>query len=46
MGTSGISAALSDRFHVPIVITGFEPLDILEGIRRTVTQLESGQASG
>lgn len=32
------------RYRVPIVITGFEPLDVLEGIRRTVTQLESGQA--
>jgi hydrogenase expression/formation protein HypD len=35
---------LVDRFNVPIVVTGFEPLDILEGIRRTVHQLESGQA--
>lgn len=34
--------ALSDRYHVPIVITGFEPLDILDGIRRAVIQLESG----
>ena len=30
------------RYHVPIVITGFEPLDLLEGIRRTVAQLEAG----
>jgi hydrogenase expression/formation protein HypD len=35
---------LASRHHVPIVITGFEPLDILEGIRRTVRQLESGEA--
>jgi hydrogenase expression/formation protein HypD len=35
---------LSERFRVPIVITGFEPLDILEGIRRAVTQLEAGEA--
>lgn len=35
---------LVERFNVPIVVTGFEPLDILEGIRRTVHQLESGQA--
>jgi hydrogenase expression/formation protein HypD len=28
---------------VPIVVTGFEPLDILEGIRRTIIQLESGR---
>jgi hydrogenase expression/formation protein HypD len=33
-----------DRFHIPIVITGFEPLDLLEGILRTVQQLESGRA--
>ena len=35
---------LVERFHVPLVITGFEPLDILEGIRRVVRQLESGEA--
>ena len=35
---------LADRFHVPIVVTGFEPLDLLEGIRRAVLQLERGQA--
>jgi hydrogenase expression/formation protein HypD len=29
---------------VPIVVTGFEPLDVLEGIRRTVQQLEAGRA--
>lgn len=34
---------LSARFRVPIVVTGFEPLDILEGIRRCVLQLESGR---
>lgn len=33
---------LADEFRVPIVVTGFEPLDILEGIRRTVLQLEAG----
>ena len=31
-------------FHVPIVITGFEPLDLLEGILWTIRQLESGRA--
>ncbi|MEU4708399.1 hydrogenase formation protein HypD [Nocardia salmonicida] len=34
---------LADRYGVPMVVTGFEPLDILEGIRRTVTQLENGR---
>jgi hydrogenase expression/formation protein HypD len=35
---------LVERFGVPIVVTGFEPLDVLEGIRRTVHQLEDGRA--
>ena len=34
---------LADKYGVPIVVTGFEPLDILEGIRRTVVQLEAGR---
>lgn len=34
---------LAAQHRVPIVITGFEPLDVLEGIRRCVRQLESGQ---
>ena len=34
---------LAERFEVPIVVTGFEPLDILEGIRLTVRQLERGE---
>jgi hydrogenase expression/formation protein HypD len=34
---------LADRYGVPIVVTGFEPLDILEGIRRAVHQLEEGR---
>ncbi len=35
---------LAARHRVPIVITGFEPLDVLEGIRRAVKQLESGES--
>ncbi len=35
--------SLAATHHVPIVITGFEPLDVLEGIRLTVRQLESGE---
>jgi hydrogenase expression/formation protein HypD len=35
---------LAALHHVPIVVAGFEPLDILEGIRRVVVQLESGGA--
>jgi hydrogenase expression/formation protein HypD len=34
---------LAARFGVPIVVTGFEPLDLLEGIRRAVVQLEAGR---
>jgi len=35
---------LVDRYRVPIVITGFEPVDILQGIRLTLRQLEEGRA--
>jgi hydrogenase expression/formation protein HypD len=35
---------LVKKYHVPIVVTGFEPLDILHGILMTVQQLESGRA--
>ncbi len=35
---------LAEKYRVPIVITGFEPLDVLEGIRQTVRQLEAGRA--
>jgi len=35
---------LAARYRVPIVVTGFEPLDILEGIWMTVRQLEEGRA--
>jgi hydrogenase expression/formation protein HypD len=34
---------LVDRFKVPIVITGFEPVDILQGIYLCVQQLENNQ---
>ncbi|MBN0042819.1 hydrogenase formation protein HypD [Streptomyces actuosus] len=34
---------LAERHRVPLVVTGFEPLDILEGIRRAVRQLERGE---
>ena len=35
---------LSTRFKVPIVITGFEPIDILQGVLMTIRQLEEGRA--
>ncbi|MFO0808361.1 MAG: hydrogenase formation protein HypD [Gemmataceae bacterium] len=34
---------LSERYRVPIVVTGFEPVDLLEGILLAVRQLESGR---
>jgi hydrogenase expression/formation protein HypD len=36
--------SIAARYRVPIVITGFEPLDILEGVLMTVRQLEAGTA--
>ena len=35
--------AIAERHRVPIVVTGFEPADLLEGILMTVRQLESGR---
>jgi hydrogenase expression/formation protein HypD len=35
---------LVTKFGVPIVVTGFEPLDLLEGVSRVVSLLESGRA--
>lgn len=35
---------LADQYSVPIVVTGFEPLDILQGVLATVRQLEGGRA--
>lgn len=32
------------QFGVPIVVTGFEPVDILEGVLMVVRQLEAGKA--
>jgi len=32
------------RYRVPIVVTGFEPVDLLEGIHMALLQLESGRA--
>jgi len=35
---------IAAQYHVPIVVTGFEPLDILQGIYLCVKQLEEGRA--
>jgi hydrogenase expression/formation protein HypD len=34
---------LSRRFQVPVVVTGFEPVDLLRGIREAVLELEAGR---
>lgn len=34
---------IADQYRVPITITGFEPVDLLQGILETVKQLENGQ---
>jgi hydrogenase expression/formation protein HypD len=36
---------IAKRYRVPIVITGFEPIDMLEGVFCTVRQLEAGEAT-
>jgi hydrogenase expression/formation protein HypD len=35
---------IAARYRVPIVVTGFEPLDLLEGILMAIVQLEEGRA--
>jgi hydrogenase expression/formation protein HypD len=35
---------IARRYRVPVVITGFEPIDLLQGILLTVEQLEAGEA--
>ena len=35
---------IAAKYHCPIVVTGFEPLDILQGIAMCVRQLEQGRA--
>lgn len=37
-------APLAKKYRVPIVVTGFEPVDILQGILMCVRQLEEGRA--
>jgi hydrogenase expression/formation protein HypD len=36
--------AIAQTHHIPIVVTGFEPLDILQGLYLCIQQLEQGQA--
>lgn len=37
-------APIAERYQVPIVVTGFEPLDIAQGILNTVKHLEAGNS--
>jgi hydrogenase expression/formation protein HypD len=43
MGTAEYEP-IARRHRIPIVVTGFEPVDILEGLSRAVGQLEAGRA--
>ena len=42
MGTSAYGP-LAERFRIPITVTGFEPLDLLQGIEMTLRALEEGR---
>jgi hydrogenase expression/formation protein HypD len=35
---------IAEKYRVPIVVTGFEPLDILQGVLMCIEQLEDGRA--
>jgi hydrogenase expression/formation protein HypD len=35
---------IAEKYNVPIVVTGFEPVDLLQGILMAVQQLENGQS--
>ncbi len=35
---------LVEKYHVPVVVTGFEPVDLLNGMLSAVKQLEAGEA--
>lgn len=43
VGTAEYEPIARDH-HIPVVITGFEPIDLLEGILLAVRQLEAGEA--
>lgn len=36
--------AIATQYHIPIIVTGFEPVDILQGIYLCIQQLENNQA--
>lgn len=41
---AGAYEEVAGNYHIPCVVTGFEPLDILQGITMLVDQIEKGQA--
>lgn len=43
MGTAQY-APIVEQFHIPIVVTGFEPVDLLKGLYSCLMQLEDGEA--
>ena len=43
MGTAQYEP-LAERYGIPITVTGFEPLDLLQGIAMNVAALEAGEA--
>ena len=43
MGTAEYEP-LVNRHHVPVVVTGFEPLDLLQGVAMAVRQLQEGRS--
>lgn len=36
---------IADQYHTPIVVTGFEPLDLVNGILQTITLLEENRVA-
>jgi len=36
---------IAEKYHVPIIVTGFEPIDLLNGLYAAIKQLESGNAT-
>ncbi|MFH1243886.1 MAG: hydrogenase formation protein HypD [Pseudomonadota bacterium] len=43
IGTSAYEE-IASRYHIPCVVVGFEPIDILQGILMLVEQIEAGRA--
>ncbi|GAB4194877.1 MAG: hydrogenase formation protein HypD [Thermoflexibacter sp.] len=35
---------ISEKYHIPMIVTGFEPVDLVQGIYMTIRQLEEGKA--